>query len=551
MQLRALPFLLAATAAAAPAQETLPDTAAATADTVADTVAPPPAAVPPALVLLGSDAEDRLRLDQLRGRRSPEGFLLRSASTLTPAPEGVRLVDPELRWVVNSDLPYSLNDGVLWAGRGGNLLFTAGVRGRLGPLRVTLAPQAAFQRNRSFQTIPYPDDAAPARDSHASPWYVGAASIDAPSRFGAGTFWRVTPGQSRAALDLGPAEVGGGWENEWWGPGIRNALVMSDNAEGFPHLFAGTREPLRTPVGAVEARWIVGMLSESDHFDFDGGGRRALSAVAVTLSPPGEPGLTLGAARVAFAAADGWGDLPGHVVDPFRLAVRRDTLSALDAGDDAVEAITSVFARWVMPESGFEAYAEWARTGPLPSPRQFLTDLRSGQGYTVGLQWAATPKAPATLRLQAEATNLEQTPSFTRGGALPFYASGAVPQGYTHRGQVLGAAIGPGASSQWLAADWIDPAWRVGGFFSRIRWEEDMFPDRAQFSIPTAHDVSVIGGVRGGVRLPFAEVDGELSLATRYNYLFQDQSRSMGDNVSVTVVNTTLVLAVRPRLGRW
>ena len=89
------------------------------------------------------------------------------------------------------------------------------------------------------------------------------------------------------------------------------------------------------------------------------------------------------------------------------------------------------------------------------------------------MQWA-TPRGPAAwLRLQLEFTNLEQSGA-PPGPTWPdFYSGLSVPQGYTQRGQVIGAAIGPGASSQWLAADYIRKRWQAGAYVSRIRWDND------------------------------------------------------------------------------
>ena len=59
------------------------------------------------------------------------------------------------------------------------------------------------------------------------------------------------------------------------------------------------------------------------------------------------------------------------------------------------------------------------------------------------------------LRLQAEHTYLEKSATSRDRPVGVYYTSRAVLQGYTHDGRVLGAAIGPGASSHWLAVDYF------------------------------------------------------------------------------------------------
>ena len=86
------------------------------------------------LETIGSDADERARLAQLLGERRSDGYVLRSPSSLTPAlsdsAERDRfhwaVVVPQLLAIGNSSLPFSLNDGALWAGRGWSESLRAG-----------------------------------------------------------------------------------------------------------------------------------------------------------------------------------------------------------------------------------------------------------------------------------------------------------------------------------------------------------------------------------------------------------------------------------------
>lgn len=496
-------------------------------------------------VEIGGWVDERLRLDQLLGRAPSHGYLLRSTSSTLAAPAGApRLVPvlPELRVVHNSGIPFSLNEGGMHAGRGRNLLLRGGARVEVGRFSASLVPVLVHEANRDFQTIVYGGPAA--RSPFASPWHWGFQSADLPLRFGSRPRLRVGVGESQASLRLGGVRAGVSSESQWWGPGIRNALVMSDNAGGFPHVFAATDRPWRTPAGRIEARWIVGRLSDSEFFSAEGRSSRSLAGVAATLQPRFEPGLTLGVARVVYGPAGG----PERALDVFRNTghpnvILWDSVPPPEAfgGRDQ---IFSLFGRWVLPESGVEVYGEWARTDPPASLRDLATDPQRSRGYTLGLQWAR-PVEGSLLRVQAEATTLEQTPRQGRRVAS-FYTSRAVPAGYTHRGQVIGAAIGPGASSQWLAGDYIRPSWRLGVLAARIRWENDMFYARAIQPSFHAHDVTVIVGVRGGVTLGGVEVGAETTLGRRYNYLFQNQASSFVELNEMDVSNRTMRLTLAP-----
>jgi hypothetical protein len=151
------------------------------------------------------------------------------------------------------------------------------------------------------------------------------------------------------------------------------------------------------------------------------------------------------------------------------------------------------------------------------------------------------------FRLQGEATMLEQTPPAIRATTPLFYTSRFVPQGYTQRGQVIGAAIGPGGSSQFLAGDYLARGWRLGLELGRIRWEDESYyrsPNGVGFS---AHDVSIFAGLRGGTTMYGTDIDVEAITQKRLNYLFQSAVGGYLEDRAFDVNNLTLKVAIAPR----
>jgi hypothetical protein len=519
------------------------------------------------LLRLGSDAEDRARLDQLTRGAPAERFLLRSASSMAaplPGSSAIRwaLIAPELYLVTNSRLPYSLNDGALWAGRGVNIRLSAGVRAERGPMRIILAPELLDEQNREyglnrpgsdtyFGAPPIP----PGRNPYAYPWRVLPWSIDYPLRFGPNRIRRLDPGQSSIIVGTRWLETGIATENEWWGPGIRNALILSNNAPGFPHFFLRSGHPLESRIGSFEWRWLVGGLSESEFFDALGGDDlRSISALAVAWQPIWAPGLTLGAARSVYEPVRGWENVPGRF---FRVFVNtgRPNEHTLEDGTQkkGPDQLLSFFGRWVLPDDGFEAYVEWGRASFPKNLRDFLLEPHHSQGYTLGLQYARnTFSDRARLRLQAELSNLEQSPTFLGRPIGTWYTSRAVLQGYTNRGQVLGAAIGPGASSQFLGLDILTRQLSWGIFASRIRWDNDAFYTIAWPSYKgwCEHDVSLAPGLRGGYAGRWGTLSGELTLANRLNVFFDNQSECPKGNLIRDERNRTLRVTLSSPL-RW
>jgi hypothetical protein len=429
-------------------------------------------------------------------------------------------------------------------------MMTTGFRASVGPLSLIVAPDLVFSQNLDYQTLS-PGDSA--RSLFSSPWHIGAQSADLPQRFGDRRLLEIRPGQSTLAVTAGPVVFGGSTENQWWGPGIRDALVMSNQAEGIPHLFVRTTRPLDTRIGRFSAKWITGGLVESLYFDtVSTNNLRSLSGVVATFSPANERDLTLGLSRVVYSGVSGAGSLAGHAFDALTWWHRSEltlpdslTTPADSARSDGHDQILSLFGRWVFPDDGFELYAEWARAA-LPSS---LTDLfnepEHTQAYTLGLQWAKPLDRGAIARVQSELTYLEESPSITDRPGKDFYVSRSVEQGYTHRGRTIGAAIGPGASSQWLALDYLAPTWQAGLLGGRIRFENDVYYDKPD-RLYLAHDVVVFGGVRGGLRILGLDMTGEWIRGKRYNYLFQNPEFEPYGNLGVDRWNTTLRLTITP-----
>ena len=501
------------------------------------------------LPVLGGATEDRIRLEQLRGARSPDGWLVRSPSHLVADPPiagtgvaappfRVRWLAPELRGVWNSALPFSLNEGALWAGRGLSTRLSGGALVRTGRVTLILAPQLLFEQNRSFQTVSRPEISGEVeRHPLASPFHYPPSSMDLPQRFGGRARVRIDPGQSSLTVRAGALGLGGATENLWWGPGIRNALLMGAQAPGIPHLFAETADPLETPLGAVRARWILGRLTESDYFDDEpSNDHRSLSALVLTLTPAFDRGLTVGAARAVFSPS---GRLPlGAALDVFRNVGR----PAAEPGDTLLapgpDQLFSVFGRWVFPTAGLEVYGEWGRYEQPRSLRDFVELPQHSRAYTVGVQYVRPAGGDRLVRLQSEVTSLEPSQSFRVRQLGEWYASPRVPQGYTHDGRVVGAAIGPSGSSQWAAADWLQEGWSVGGFVGRVRWENQaLYNYLPEFR---RADVSFFPGVRGGGVVGPVRFEATYAYGVRLNYLFQARPVTEVQDRGVDLVNHTL-----------
>ena len=203
--------------------------------------------------------------------------------TVPAPPETSWFVLPaRLETVWNSQYPSGGNDGLLC---GRPRLLHAGARGRgrtVGRGLGALAPEVAWQQNDWFETVPTGQGGNLA---FQNPWY--GDDLDVPQRFGAGPF---ATGRAGPELPAGGCRRRGGRrldrEPAGSAPGLRQAIVLSTNAPGFP-------APVR---GHLAAGGHLHRLARG------AGALGAARAVAIRLDP--QPPLVLGAGADLPAEVD-------------------------------------------------------------------------------------------------------------------------------------------------------------------------------------------------------------------------------------------------------
>jgi hypothetical protein len=507
------------------------------------------------LTTIGSVREDRLRLAQLSDSASTSQFLIRTASTLSDSSLNCRppsavcrartfVFAPELAATWNSRIPLSLNDGSMWSGRGASTIVRAGAGFSSKFVTLIFAPEYTYSQNLGFEVFP---GTAPGRSAWSSPWHTGNQSADLPLRFGDKPWTLASPGQSSLTLHLNTIDLGASSENQWWGPGVRNALLISNQAQGVPHLFLRSAHPWATRAGDFEWRIIAGALTESIHFDtIPSNNTRSLSGFIVTFRPASDRDLTLGLARIVVAPTIGTGTALQGAFNAltqwhpqYTPVTRADSLK----GDQMI----SLFGRWIFPRDHFEFYFEWAKSQLPRSLRDLIIAPQNAQGYTLGLQWALPVQSGnSQVRFQAEATNVEQSMVFPNQPIPDFYTGSATAQGFTQRGQLLGASVSPGGQSQWLAGDYMADNWSLGVMLQRNRWE-----DNALYRQPAVnflrHDVTLLAGVRGTLRTKAYDFSASIAADPRYDYLFQNGYANPGGHRTIDVSNVTITFGASPR----
>jgi len=502
----------------------------------------------------------RARLAELRGTGAPFPIFRSTSSFLfsgTNVRSGLTLLAPQLQIVRNSALPYSRNDGALWAGHGASTRTIGGFAVRMGRLRIVIAPELATTTNdtippRNEGIIPSPP-IPPGRSPFSYAWYAnGPYSVDIPLLFGNGPRRRLSPGQSSVLADLGALTFGFAAENEWWGPGIDNALILSNNAPGFPHLLLRSSRPLDTRLGKLEFRWLVGGLTESRYFDDEpDNDTRSLASAAIAIRPRIAANLTVGLARSVVGTSTGWGEIPLRWLEVFHNTGHPNTGAPYDSTlrPGGRDQIISAFARWVLPESGAEIYGEWGR---LDFPRNLLDALvqpNRGLAYTLGLQWTRQAFTPTgLLHLRIENTSLEQSLAQQERFAGVWYTSRRVLQGFSNQGEGLGAAVGPGSSGQTAEVNYYARRAFFGLAFARSRYNEDVHQaaPMLEYLRWCSHDVDLQWGFHGGITSRAGTFSLRSRFQNRLNAFFQSGHGCPRSDAEVGIRNMNLSLTFSP-----
>jgi hypothetical protein len=391
-------------------------------------------------------------------------------------------IAPRGELIYNSTFPYGMNDGPVWAGRGGTGVLQAGFSSRYGPLSLTFAPLVFRTQNRPF---PLTDNGESGRLRYADARFPG--TIDRPQRFGESAFGRVDPGATALRLDAGPVSLGVSTAAQEWGPATTLPLILGNNAGGFFHGFVGTSTPLRIGIGALHGRVTWGRLQQSDFAVPEGrmSERFGTGAIVVFL-PHGLPGLELGVGRFFHLSWPEDGLVARDFTRPFQ-ALFKGTVPATGIGSDDrtgyENQLASGFARWVFPRAGVEAYGEYARNDHSWDLRDFLLEPEQNAAYMVGITRSWQLAGNSALVLNAEILNGQRVHLEEVRHQGYFYVHFSVLQGHTQRGQILGSPAAYGGAGSVLGATYFSPAGIMG-----LRWDRELRQER-DGAVPDALNV--------------------------------------------------------------
>lgn len=383
----------------------------------------------------------------------------------------------------NSHHPYGWNDGSMISARGYQTMISGGFFAKFGPLSIQLRPEFVYAQNKEFEGF-----GEGRSDKELIGYYAYHNLLDAPERFGDGSFSKMRWGQSSIRLTVGPASLGLSNENLWWGPGIQNSLIMTNNATGFKHFTLNTVRPVKTPIGSFEAQIIAGKLEESGYlplaqttistgesllmpFNPDW---RYITGFNINYQPKWVPGLFIGFIRDFVSYEEDVHSFKDYF--PFFFPVQKSTTGT--QGDPFKrDQRLSMYARWVFQKVHAELYFEYGLNDNSYNYRDFLGSPDHSRAYIFGFNKLVPLKyrKDQYIQINAEIDQLSQSVDRLVRPAGGFYQHGEVRQGYSNLGEVLGAGTGSGGNLQTLNVSWVKGIKKLGLLFERYEHNADLY----------------------------------------------------------------------------
>lgn len=388
-----------------------------------------------------------------------------------------------LETVASTRDAHSRYDGSFFQGRGLQTRLRFGARARFGPLRAQVAPEWIRHADLASADWYRFESAAESRV------YITRSHnfIDLPERVGNGQSTRWSPGESFLELRLWALSARVSSQTQRLGPGIRNSLLLTDQAEGFPHLAFESHCPIKTPIGGIRFKWMGGYLStlvESDPlldrlesvpgYIVKRGEDRYFTTLTAQVQPVFLPGLWVGATRSFLmyrSALEGWQDYL-----PMFQAFTKDNFQTDDnvRGNDAADQKLVGHFQWRFPESGLELYGEWGREDHALDMRDIIGQPDHTRAYVVGLRKIHSLSAQREVVTVVEQAVLHNTNSYRVRATGSWYGHNLIREGHTHKSQLLGSALGPGGSGQYLSIHASGPTRGIGFELERAVRDRDL-----------------------------------------------------------------------------
>jgi hypothetical protein len=413
----------------------------------------------------------------------------------------------------NSDHPYGWNDGAMIPARGYQTMVSGGFYLKYGPLSIQFRPEYVYANNTSFNGY---DAGHTGQD--LIDYYSFHNAVDWPERYGTTAYKKAFLGQSSIRLTFGPMSVGLSNENLWWGPGIQNALVLTNNAAGFKHLTINTIKPIKTYFGHFEGQLIAGHLDNSIYpsllttslpggpslYETKRDSWRYFTGFNINYHPKWLPGFTVGVIRTFNAYYDDVKNSGFSSYFPFFTSYTKQNINSGVGDLFPRDQITSLYGRWLFKKAQAEIYFEYGWEDNLYNLADLTLSPEHSRAYILGFRKFIpfNGRKDQHILISSEITQTSQHTERSIREVGLWYVNYQLLHGHTHDGQTLGAGTGTGGNIQSIDISWVSGLKKIG--ISVERYEHDV--DFSEIYLPPVN-----GNSRNWVDFAFA-------LKTEWNF---------------------------------
>ncbi len=429
----------------------------------------------------------------------------------------------------NLSRPFGWNDGSMISARGYQLQASVGFFAKYGPFQLKFNPEFVWAQNTYYDTMStkFLD---PVQLAAYTTYYLW---IDNPRIIPQTPFHKFLPGQSSFSINFKSFALAASTENIWWGPGMRNSIILSNNTQGFSHLSFNTTKPVKTAIGYFEGQIISGITESSNESISKG----YVSGMILSYSPKWTKGLFIGFTRMYNQFYD-LAVKHKDYLPIFQNLYRKNDASGAN-NDDSLkrDQLISVFFRYVMQNAKAEFYAEYGRNDASYNFRDFFLSPQHTRAFTIGGQKLFKLNKPNEyIQAQVEITQTRQPYVYEVRVSQPsWYVHSQVTRGYTNKGKVLGAGIGPGSNSQSLILKWVRPSNTMGLTIERIENLNDIY-DRLFISDPMVNRkwIDNVLGIEGNFK---ARQEQKCQIVWNLNYIHSVNYHWSLDDAATSDIN--------------
>jgi hypothetical protein len=268
---------------------------------------------------------------------------------------------------LNTNQPYGGNDGAMSYSKGYQFQISGGVYGQFKNIKLLLRPEYVQTASQQYKTGSW---------GQVNPAYK-----------------KLLLGNSSLRFDLGKVSMGVSTQNLWWGPGIYNSLLMSNNAQGFFHYSINSNRPIKNFLGTFQFQVISATLTQDSLQGFENNGLkrrninksdRILSSLAVDYQPSFLKNISFGINRSLQSYKD---RLPTDFVQK-NIPVLSAFFGSTDVARDTFpqDQTVSIYTKWMFPKSHAELYYQFAYNDAKANWRDFWLDMSHSTAYILGFK---------------------------------------------------------------------------------------------------------------------------------------------------------------------